>query len=135
MRGNAAIMSTERGTLSNTTSVATDIVVSGTTSAADGRVVSVSLNDKTYSASASAGTWTVTGLAAETYTLTVNGANGAFTAVPTVAGCSSSGTLTPRSSGKDVFNVSLTTGGAPCLVQNETSTGIALAYDGLVIDL
>lgn len=76
-----------------------------------------------------AGTWTVTGLAAETYTLTVNGANGAFTAVPTVAGCSSSGTLTPRSSGKNVFNVSLTTGGAPCLVQNETSTGIALAYD------
>lgn len=75
-----------------------------------------------------AGNWTVTGLAAETYTLAVNGTDGTFTATPAVAGCSFTGTLTPRSSGKNVFNVSLTTGGAPCVVQNELSTGVALAY-------
>lgn len=74
------------------------------------------------------GVWTVTGLAGETYTLTVDSNNNTFDAVPTlVGGCNFSGTIVPRASGKNVFTVSLLTG-VGCLPPGTTSTGIALAY-------
>jgi len=74
-----------------------------------------------------ADTWTVTGLASETYTLVID-PDGTFDATPNVLpGCEFSGALTPRSSGKNVFNVTLVNG-AGCTSAG-TSTGIALAYD------
>lgn len=43
-------------------------------------------------------------------------------------GCTGSGSISPRPSGKNVFNVSLTFGAAPCAFPNQTATGVALAY-------
>jgi hypothetical protein len=39
-----------------------------------------------------------------------------------------SGTATPRSSGKNVMNVSVTFGAAPCALPGQTATGIAINY-------
>lgn len=52
--------------------------------------------------------------------------------------CSFSGTVTPDSSGKNFFNVSLTYGASPCLLPNQTQTGIAVDYllsDGITRQL
>jgi hypothetical protein len=54
------------------------------------------------------------------------GAGGIFTG--STSGCSFSGNITPRASGKNVFNISLTYGPAPCLAPATTGTGIALSY-------
>lgn len=43
-----------------------------------------------------------------------------------VDGCSSTGTLTPRPSGKNVFNVSFLDGPAPCPDPGSTATGVAI---------
>jgi len=43
-------------------------------------------------------------------------------------GCSFTGTATPRASGKNVFDVSITFGAAPCVLPSQTVTGIALDY-------
>lgn len=71
------------------------------------------------------GAWTVRGPANDEYTLNV-AAGGSFTATPTaVSGCSFSGTFVPRTTGKNVFNVSVTNGGNPCTLENLVSTGVA----------
>ena len=44
------------------------------------------------------------------------------------AGCLFSGTATPRSSGKNIMNVSVTFGAAPCVLAGQTATGIAINY-------
>jgi hypothetical protein len=44
------------------------------------------------------------------------------------AGCLFGGSATPRSSGKNVFNVSITFGAAPCALAGQTATGIAVDY-------
>ena len=54
------------------------------------------------------------------------GSNGALTG--TGAGCSFNGTATPRASGKNVFDLSITFGAAPCTLPGQTATGIALVY-------
>ncbi len=46
----------------------------------------------------------------------------------TSGGCSFTGTATPRASGKNVFDTSITFGASPCALPNQTATGIALAY-------
>jgi hypothetical protein len=43
-------------------------------------------------------------------------------------GCLGSGTLRPDASGKNVFSLTVTFGGSPCAMPNQTATGIALAY-------
>lgn len=43
-------------------------------------------------------------------------------------GCVASGTIAPRASGKNVFNVSVKFGAAPCLLPNQTATGIGVTY-------
>ena len=73
-----------------------------------------------------AGSWSTTGLSGEGVSLNI-AANGAFTA-NSAFGCQFSGTVTPRPSGKNVFNVALTFGAAPCALPGQTGTGIALAY-------
>ncbi len=69
------------------------------------------------------GTWTGNLLDSSVASITI-AANGAFTG--TNVGCSFSGTITPRASGKSVFNVSLTFGGAPCALSGQTVGGIGL---------
>lgn len=46
----------------------------------------------------------------------------------TTGGCSFSGTIAPRVSGKNVFDVKLTFGAAPCALPGQTVTGIAINY-------
>ena len=72
------------------------------------------------------GLWATTILTGEGMTLNV-AASGTFSAHSTL-GCNLSGTIQPRASGKNVFNVSATTGPTPCLLPNQTGTGVALTY-------
>ncbi len=44
------------------------------------------------------------------------------------AGCNFSGFLTPRASGKNVFNVTLTFGAFPCLLPFQSATGVGVWY-------
>lgn len=69
--------------------------------------------------------WTVRGPANDQYTLTVQN-DGTFAAAPSPGpGCAFSGSFTPRDSGKNVFNVTITNGAAPCLDVGLISNGIA----------
>lgn len=83
-----------------------------------------------YNAAASlttvAGSWSTTSLTGEGVALTV-AASGAFTALSSL-GCSFTGTFTPRASGKNVFDVSIVFGAAPCGLPGQSASGIALAY-------
>jgi hypothetical protein len=83
-----------------------------------------------YSAGASlstiAGAWSLTELTGESLAVNV-ASNGSFTAASS-GGCSFSGTMAPRASGKNVFNVSFTFGAAPCALAGQSATGMAVAY-------
>ena len=72
-----------------------------------------------------AGSWNVTTLQGASATLAVS-SNGTFTG--TSAGCNFSGTISPRSSGKNVFDVAVQFGPSPCALPNGSGTGIALSY-------
>jgi hypothetical protein len=72
-----------------------------------------------------AGNWSLTTLAGAPVTLSI-AASGSFTG--STQGCNFSGTLTPRASGKNVFNSSVTFGGAPCALAGQTGTGIGISY-------
>ena len=108
--------------------------ISGTLTAATGAVrfsggpIAGSLYNYNTAATQStvAGAWSATSLSGERVALTVS-AGGAFTATSS-AGCGFSGSVTPRASGKNVFNVALTFGASPCALPGQTATGIALAY-------
>jgi len=82
-----------------------------------------------YSTSASlaavTGSWNMTSLHGYSTTLDIS-ASGAFTA--TSSGCSFSGTMKPRSSGKNVLDVALTFGPAPCILAGQSLNGIAINY-------
>jgi hypothetical protein len=99
----------------------------GGTSSFSGTPIATSSYD--YSAAASlpaiAGNWTMMSLTGTVVTLNI-GSNGNFTA--NASGCAISGTVTPRPSGKNVFNVSLTFGSAPCALPGLSGTGIAVTY-------
>ncbi len=107
--------------------------ISGTISAPSGSIgfsggaIAGSLYDYDAGANLSSivGNWSLTDLAGAPTSLVI-ASNGAFTA--TSNGCSFSGTVTPRASGKNVFDVALTFGGSPCLLAGQSATGIALAY-------
>lgn len=71
------------------------------------------------------GTWNLTTLQGAGATLTVNG-DGSFSG--TTAGCSFAGSIAPRSSGKNVFDVSVVFGPAPCALPDGSGHGIALSY-------
>lgn len=72
-----------------------------------------------------AGAWTMNELSGALVNINI-AANGAFTG--TSSGCSFSGTLTPRPSGKNVFNVAINFGGAPCRLSNQAASGVAVDY-------
>jgi hypothetical protein len=71
------------------------------------------------------GTWTGTYLDGYSASITVSG-TGTFSGSD--QGCSFTGTVTPDASGKNFYNVSLTFGASPCLLPNQTGTGIAITY-------
>ncbi|HZW12886.1 MAG TPA: hypothetical protein VFF81_06815 [Noviherbaspirillum sp.] len=72
-----------------------------------------------------AGAWPMTDL--DGYGVTLNiAANGTFSG--SSGGCNFSGTLAPRASGKNVFDLALVYGGAPCPAPNQAQTGIAVEY-------
>jgi hypothetical protein len=64
----------------------------------------------------------------------LNGALGAITinnsgqVTGSSSGCSFVGTVTPRTSGRNIFNLSVTFGGGNCLLPGQTMTGIAVQY-------
>jgi hypothetical protein len=74
------------------------------------------------SLSAITGMWTGTLLDGTAATITIN-ADGTFSG--SNSGCLLSGTITPDAS-KNFFNVTLTFGGNPCLLPNQTESGIAI---------
>lgn len=71
------------------------------------------------------GAWTMNELSGALVNLNI-AANGAFTG--TSSGCSFSGTVTPRASGKNVFNVAINFGAAPCRLPNQAASGVAVDY-------
>lgn len=73
-----------------------------------------------------AGSWSLATLNSETLTVNI-GSTGAITGTSSL-GCNFTGSATPRASGKNVFNLSLTFGAAPCALPSQTATGIALSY-------
>ncbi|WP_341676910.1 hypothetical protein [Niveibacterium sp. SC-1] len=77
------------------------------------------------SLSAITGAWSLSGTDGGTYAISVQ-TDGAFSG--TNAGCVFTGALTPRSSGKNVFDMSISFGAAPCVLANQTSRGIAISY-------
>jgi len=73
------------------------------------------------------GNWTLgTTLNGDTVFLTVQ-PSGSFSATSN-SGCSFTGNITPRASGKNVLNVSASFGPLPCALPGQTATGIALSY-------
>ena len=72
------------------------------------------------------GDWSMTSLVGEDLRLTV-APTGTFVGNSS-AGCRFTGTIVPRPSGKNVFNVSLSFGAAPCALPFQSASGIALAY-------
>lgn len=72
-----------------------------------------------------AGAWTLGVLDGSVAAVTI-AANGSLTG--NAGGCNFTGSLTPRASGKNVFDVTVTFGGAPCAMPGVTGTGIGLHY-------
>ena len=72
------------------------------------------------------GSWSTHSMNGEGIALNIS-ANGTFNATSDL-GCKFNGSVAPRSSGKNVFNVALIFGIAPCALPGQSATGIALAY-------
>ena len=70
------------------------------------------------------GNWNVTSLDGTPAALTI-AQTGALNA--SASGCVLTGSIVPRPSGKNVFNVSLTFGPAPCALPGQTGTGVAVS--------
>ena len=71
------------------------------------------------------GAWTLNDLNGARVTLLVE-ADGKFTG--TSGTCAITGSLTPKSTGKNVFTFSVTSGPAPCPRPNDVSTGVAVEF-------
>lgn len=70
------------------------------------------------------GDWDLFGLDGSRVAVSI-GANGTFASAS--AGCSFSGAFAPRASGKNVFDVTVTFGPAPCDLPGQTATGIGIS--------
>lgn len=103
-------------------------VIGGVTVSFSGAPIAGSLYDYDTPASLASftGAWTLDSLDGDDITLNVT-AGGVVTAT-TVSGCTFSGTAAPRASGKNVFDINVTFGAAPCVLAGQTASGIALAY-------
>lgn len=79
------------------------------------------------------GSWSGSTLFGESGALIVsaNGSSGNLSASFTgsyTGACTATGTVAPRASGKNVFDISLTFGAAPCSLPGSTVSGIAVSY-------
>ena len=72
------------------------------------------------------GTWSLQLSNGETLPITISNA-GSVVGVSS-RGCRITATATPRPSGKNIFNVALTFGAAPCLLAGQPANGIAIVY-------
>jgi hypothetical protein len=82
--------------------------------------------DSTAIQSQISGAWNVVTVSGATIALSISSAGQLTGAVP--GGCILSGSATPRSSGKNVFNVAINIGPSPCNQPNSTVSGIAVIY-------
>lgn len=73
-----------------------------------------------------AGSWFLGLSNGEALPITVS-STGAITGTSS-AGCRITATATPRASGKNIFNLTLTFGAAPCALPGQTASGIAITY-------
>lgn len=74
-----------------------------------------------------AGAWTTHNLStAETIRIDI--ANGGGITATTSNGCRFTGSLAPRFTGKNVFDVTIRFGSSPCLLPNQRATGFAIVY-------
>jgi hypothetical protein len=71
------------------------------------------------------GNWTGSLLDGSAATISISSAGGI---TGSNAGCSFTGTASPRSSGKNVFNMGITFGPSPCTYAGQSVSGIALDY-------
>ncbi|MDB5825774.1 MAG: hypothetical protein JWR21_4478 [Herminiimonas sp.] len=71
------------------------------------------------------GTWPLTSITGASTTVAI-AANNTFSG--NSAGCSFTGTIAPRPSGKNIYNVTMAFAGAPCASPNQAATGIALDF-------
>ncbi len=71
------------------------------------------------------GAWTGMLMNGSTAIVTIN-PNGTFSGSD--SGCLFSGTINPDASGKNFFDISLTYGATPCLLPNQTQSGIVIDY-------
>lgn len=109
--------------------IAGSVTAGGQSVSFSGGPIAGSLYDYNVPASvaAVAGNWTLgTTLTGDTVFLNIQ-SNGSFSAT-SVSGCAFTGSVTPRSSGRNVLNVSLTFGPSPCALPSQAATGIALSY-------
>lgn len=72
------------------------------------------------------GAWALTASTGESVAVSIS-PTGVYSA-STNLGCTFSGTVTPRPSGKNVFNVTYTFGPAPCALPGQAATGIAITF-------
>lgn len=100
----------------------------GTNIAFSGGPISGSLYNYDSAASISniSGLWSTTSLPGATLSFNIS-TNGSFTGTAS-GGCNYTGTILPRASGKNVFNIAITFGLAPCEQPNTLFSGIAVAY-------
>ena len=101
---------------------------SGRTVGFNGGPIAGSLYNYTSAATLTAvsGTWVVSVSTGESANLSI-GSTGGLSILSSL-GCSGTGNVAPRASAKNVFNVSVTFGPAPCVLPGGTITGIAIAY-------
>jgi hypothetical protein len=115
------------GSSFNGTAVANGSSV-GFTSAAP--VSSTYVYNSTATLSTITGSWTGSTLFGEAGTITI-ASNGALTASFTGSysgTCTATGSAQPRASGKNVYDISIVFGAAPCSLPGTTATGITISY-------
>jgi hypothetical protein len=76
-----------------------------------------------------AGTWPMTLVSGTTSTsVSLNVSNTGVIGGVSVSGCAFSGSVAPRASGKNVFDITLRFGGSPCPLPRQAVNGIAISY-------
>ncbi|MDR6539717.1 hypothetical protein [Variovorax soli] len=125
-RGNVSATYTPRTKINGTVST------TGTTATFDGVGIPVEVFNYDLPASLAdvVGNWNGSTVQGDTGSIAIT-STGAFSG--SLSGCNVSGQLTPRISGKNVFDLALTFGGSPCLLPGQSASGIALkanATDG-----
>lgn len=124
--GNGAVSATYNNT-AGTISGAASITGSGSVSFSGGPISSSTYNYNTAALISSIqGAWSLSAITGESLSINI-ASTGSFTALSGL-GCNFSGTISPRSSGKNVFNVAMTFGSSPCALPGQSATGIALSY-------